>query len=284
MRVRGSSTGVQMPIASSLPALRRRCARSRHAADRDAGPRRSRTAGRSRSTAPGCATPSRPGPARRRRWRAGSAPASAMRLGIACITVGSTKNKPTTAVMPPAVLRMSVRDRDRADPGDCQIQRAAEHDARYASDRRATPRGRPCARHATWPSRNVASEVPVRSPAAPARRTTAIFAHSTGSRVGTTVSDVRIMPLPYSPDTTSTARVPSASCARIEPIWLRAATSRASPDERCVSAAAAAVIAMPMPTVSDDAHRDRPPGGAHRAQLGPLRARWTRAGAHSPAP
>ncbi len=42
---------------------------------------------------------------------------------------------------------------------------------------------------------------------------TAAFAHSTGSRRGTADSVARIMPVEYSPVTTSTPSTPTASCA-----------------------------------------------------------------------
>ena len=51
---------------------------------------------------------------------------------------------------------------------------------------------------------------------------TAILAHSTGSRLGTTVSDERIIPVPYSPLITRTPRTPIASSAKLSPDRLTA--------------------------------------------------------------
>jgi hypothetical protein len=66
--------------------------------------------------------------------------------------------------------------------------------------------------------------------------------------LGTAVIDERIIPVPYSPDTSRTARVPRASWAKIVPIPPRLATS-AGTAEDVFSAAATAEMATPIPTI-----------------------------------
>lgn len=70
-----------------------------------------------------------------------------------------------------------------------------------------------------WPARNAArlaiSMVPKTTDAA-----TASVAHSTGSRFGTTPSEDRIIPVPYSPVIINAASTPSASWAKNVPVRL----------------------------------------------------------------
>ena len=119
---------------------------------------------------------------------------------------------PANAEMQAAVFLEQTAQGHADDSGDHQVPRRAGHGPQHSRIRqrdRGTAPGRLDSRR----PREIGQLRPAWSPAAPGRPGTASFAHSTGSLDGTTASEARIIPVPYSLLNTSTPSTPSTSWA-----------------------------------------------------------------------
>src|SRR5664279_1707106 len=136
-------------------------------------------------------------------------------VGSRLVSGGMTKSTATTVVIAPAVLRSNAPNARAVTPATVRYS-AAPKTARSApgSDRDAS---RCFPLSSAWPTKNE-----VKLAASMVRNTvpanTASLPHNIGNRLGSTVSEERIMPVLYSPVISSTPRTPTASWAKKVPV------------------------------------------------------------------
>ena len=189
---------------------------------------------------------------------------------------------PTTAVMAPAVLRMSVPMPSESSP------RTARYKPVPTTVRSAPgapmPTPMPLADRIAWPMKKAVKQAVVVTARVTAANTVALAAR-TVRRWGTAANVVRIMPLPYSLVMTRTPSTAMASCARIPPVRLNDAGVEAG----LVLGAEVGVLRhvdgahdRRQPDRGAGGGEQRPVGRPDAADLGPLRgqdvgadaARW----------
>src|SRR5664279_2708685 len=136
-------------------------------------------------------------------------------VGSRLVSGGMTKNNATKVVIAAAVLRSNAPIAVAVRPATVKYSAAPKTDRRAPGSDRDAPRC--CPLSTAWPTKNE-----VKLAASIVRNTvpanTASFPHNMGSRLGTTVSEERIIPVLYSPVISSTARTPTASCAKNVPV------------------------------------------------------------------
>ena len=204
--------------------------------------------------------------------------------GIICSTVGTSSMTPSTAAMPPALLRIMRADTEREDRDEREVERTAEErqehagvgDARRDVDAREDHRGdEEGAEVATRPTRKVATN------------STIALAASAGRRFGTAVSVERIMPVVYSPLMTSTPSTPTTSWPKNTPNTEDCTMSETWSSAGMPEASAPPFMPLGHAERHDERHAERdrdddqvrPGGRAEAAELDPFGAEHAAEGA-----